>query len=142
MKWDSAIYVIITTPDALPRLQSTCTEKKHNFDGVTFHDNGEPETFCVFCNIMFLTENFSFIIHILFLLCHYQKTDKTTVWFREKCFIHKKFLVSPEKKNTANCFKRFHICGNKRNSNSYECDIKTTRALRICVNAQAKESFI
>jgi hypothetical protein len=30
----------------------------------------------------------------------------------------------------------------KETTNSYECDIKTIRALRICVSAQAKESFV
>lgn len=131
-------------------LDAVILPKKNTvFDGETFFDNGEKSFvaiifFVSFATLCFSPKTFPFIIHILFLLCHYQKTDETTVCFREKkCFIHKNFFGVTRKKNLQQIAeKRFHICDNKRNKNSYECDIKTIRALRICLNARAKESFM
>lgn len=98
---------------------------------VMFHDNGE-----VFCCLLEFAATFSpkpqpFIIHILPLLCH-----ETTVQSQDKMFIQKK-LFSATRKNP----KRFQFRNSKRQTNCYECDIKSTRAENLCEYAN-KRKFI
>lgn len=105
---------------------------------ITFHDNGE--SFC--CDFMSYATRvshrriFSFIIRALPYWATI-KPDKTTVYTGRNVSITKTFWCHP--KNEVSCFKR----RKKRITNSYDCDIKSTRSKNFCICAsKGKESYL